>query len=122
MWWREGISWEVIVNISENQVHILQKLSEKGGEEMCFTQEDLIISVYLPDFWDAEFDDESLFHHRTPEYIAAEKVYSQSMQSLLDAGLVEIDKCDIHTVRDNQATSVCYRITEDGRQRLEMLK
>jgi hypothetical protein len=110
------------MDISEHQRQILQKLSEKGSENMCFTKEDLIISVYLPEFWNAEFDDESLFYHRTPEYIAAEKAYSASMQSLLDSGLVEVNTCDIHTVRDNEATSVCYRVTAYGRQTLEMLK
>lgn len=110
------------MEISKNQLKILQKLSEKGSENMCFTKEDLIISVYLPEFWDAAFDDESLFHHRTPEYRAAEKAYAASMQSLLDTGLVVINTCDIHTVRDNQATSICYRITEDGRQAVEKQK
>jgi len=106
------------MKMNENQTHLLQKLSEPGSEDICFTKEDLIISVYLPDYWDAECDDESLFYHRPPEYIAAEKNYSQSVQSLLDAGLAEKNICCIHFARDNETTSVCYRITENGRRSL----
>lgn len=110
------------MNITNKQLLTLQKLSGKVSEQVCFTKEDLIIGVFLPEFWDGEFDDESLYHHRTPEYISAENACSQSMQSLLNAGLVEKDECDIHTVRDGQTTSVCYRITEYGRHALDMLK
>ena len=110
------------MNISSKQLLTLQKLSEKVVEEVCVTKEDLIMGVYLPEFWEGEFDDESLYHHRTPEYTSAENVYSQSMQVLLDAGLVEEDVCNIHTVRDSKTTSVCYRITEYGRHALDMLR
>ncbi len=110
------------MNLDNKQLLTLQKLSEKVSGQVCITKEDLIIGIYLPEFWDGEFDDESLYYSRTPEYTSAENVYSQSMQVLLDAGLVEKDECDIHTVRDGQTTSVCYRITEYGRHALDMLR
>ena len=111
-----------IMKINKNQLQTLQKLSEGFTEQRCITKEDIIISIYLPDFWDAEFDDESLFYHRTPEYNAAEKAYSQAMKSLMDAGFVDAQECEINTDKDFPTTKTCYHITGYGRQAFEMLK
>jgi hypothetical protein len=110
------------MKINQFQIQTLQKLSEAVNEERCITKDDLIISVFLPDFWDAGFDDESLYYRRTPEYRAAEKAYSQSMKQLIYAGFVEAEGCEIDTDRDSPPAKTCYHITGYGRQALEMFK
>lgn len=110
------------MNISKNQIKILQKLSKKFTEHRCITKEDIIISIYLPDFWNAKFDDESLFHRRTPEYSAAEKAYAQSMKSLIDAGFVDSEECKINPDTAFPTATTCYHITGYGRQALAMFK
>jgi hypothetical protein len=108
------------MNINKLQIQTLQKLSEEVNTQRCITAEDLIMSVFLPDFWNAGFDDESLFYHQTPEYRAAENAYSHSMKSLIDAGFVDAEDSEINTDREFPTTKTCYHITRYGRQALAM--
>jgi hypothetical protein len=110
------------MKIGKKQFQTLEKLSGDGKVRHCLIKENLIISLYLPEFWNAEFDDESLYYYRTPEYASAEAAFSQSMMLLLDARLVEKQEQEINTGLFNQPTSLCYRITKAGRQELDNMR
>ena len=110
------------MKMGKKQLQTLQKLSCQGKERCSLVKEDLIISLYLPEFWDAEFDDESLYYHQTPEYASAEAAFSQSMRPLLDAGLVEKKEQKIDTRLPDQTTSLCYRITASGSHELAKMR
>ena len=110
------------MKIEKKQLQILKKLLGKGTERRWLRKEDLVISLYLPDFWDGEFDDESLYYYRTSEYASAEAAFSLSMRLLLYAELVERKHQELKTELADSSTSQFYRITEAGDRELEKIK
>lgn len=59
------------MKLDKKQVKVLEKLSSESQAQQCYIKENLIIGVYLDDYWDGEFDDESLYYYNTPEYALA---------------------------------------------------
>ncbi len=111
-----------IMELDKKQLQVLEKLSSESSTHHCFIKENLILGLYLDDYWNGEFDDESLYYYHTPEYASAKAAFHQSMEPLLEAGLVERETKDTDSDLHDQATPACYRITKYGRQALDMLK
>jgi len=110
------------MELDKKQLNVLKKLSSESLTQQCFIKENLILGLYLDDYWNGEFDDESLYYYHTPEYASAKAAFHQSLKPLLEAGLVERETKDTDSDLHDQSTPDCYRITESGRQALNMFK
>ena len=110
------------MKLDKKQVQLLEKLSRKDQTEQCFIKENIIMGLYLDDYWHEEFDDESLYHYHTPEYTSAKAAFYKSVKPLIEAGLVEKQQGRIEINSEDINTPVCYRITKYGSHALEILR